>query len=152
MRMTVIDPGGLVFDAPRTSRAVRKALQAAARGVKADFDRTTESWTKPAVFVIEEHGDEIEIATDNEIYGYVDAGTPPHIITASGGVLAFGAGGSPKTRPRVIGSGRGSKGTQMVFTQVVHHPGTEARAFSETIYAKWDQTIGEILQSALDGI
>ena len=91
------------------------------------------------------------IATTDTIYGYVNDGTRPHIIVPRRArVLAFGTGGSPKTAPRVIGSQPGSRGGKMVFTRRVNHPGTEARAFDETIAKKWQREAPQVLQRAID--
>lgn len=71
-----------------------------------------------------------------EIYGYVDQGTRPHLITPKNGpFLSFHTGYSPKTlaKPaRTVGGGGTSSGPR-VFAKVVHHPGSEAREFSKTI-------------------
>lgn len=73
-----------------------------------------------------------------EIYTYVDQGTKPHLIVpVHAKLLRFRTGYSPKTLPnpaRLVLQPSGGKATgPQVFAKVVHHPGSEARNFSEAI-------------------
>lgn len=151
MKMKVIIPKGLVFNAPALARAVENALEGSAKDVNVDFDVTTQTWKDKPTFTIEREPGSRKIATDDEIYGYVDEGTEAHPIVAhTPRGLTFGVGGSPKTAPRVIGSTRGSRGAVIVHVRAVHHPGTAARDFSGTIAKKWDGLLPSILQRAVD--
>lgn len=71
-----------------------------------------------------------------QIYLYVDQGTKPHEIKpVRAKLLRFTTGYQPKTlaKPaRTVGGGGTATGDQ-VFAKIVHHPGTEAREFSQTI-------------------
>lgn len=66
-----------------------------------------------------------------EVFGYVDKGTEPHIIRPiKASRLAFRGGYSAKTQPIAnahVGSGQASG--DMVYRDMVQHPGTEAREF-----------------------
>lgn len=149
--MTVKLPKGLVFNAVALARAIENGLEGAAKDVKVDLAVTTQAWQTKPVFAIERKVAERIVSTNDEIYGFVNDGTPAHIIVPRGKkVLAFGAGGSPKTAPRVIGSRSGSRGGTIVHTRVVHHPGTEPREFDETIGKKWDRQLPVTLQRAID--
>lgn len=118
-------------------RAIKEALQAEAALVQADFEKTTATWDSAPSFDISADGEfGVVIGTDDENYQRVDEGTRPHVIVAKGKALAFTPGGSAKTRPRVIGSSGGSKGSGVVFTKRVNHPGTEGRDFSGVIAEK----------------
>ena len=152
MRMKTIRISGDMIDAKKLRRAIENGLTGAAKATKVDFDVTTQSWSKRPTFTIESEPGKRTVATENEVYGYVDEGTKPHLITAKSPnkPLTFGVGGSPKTTPRVIGSYSGRKGTTIVRAQVVHHPGSAARDFSETIKEKWDRELVNILQRAVD--
>lgn len=151
MKMNVLLPKSLVFNAAKLARAIENGLEGAAKDVKVDFAVTTQTWaTKPA-FEIERKTAERIVSTDDEIYGYVNDGTRAHPIVAHGpGGLAFGVPSSPKTAPRVIGSSGGSKGSTIVHVRRVQHPGTEAREFDETIGKKWDAELPRIMQRAID--
>jgi hypothetical protein len=50
----------------------------------------------------------------------------------------------------VIGSRAGSRGTTIVHTRQVHHPGTQAREFEEVIGEKWNGLLATIFQRAID--
>jgi hypothetical protein len=152
MKMKAIKIRGDMIDVKQLRRAIDNALDGAAKATKVDFDVTTQTWDNRPTFTIEKGDGERTVATDNEVYGYVDEGTPPHIITAKSPTkpLTFGIGGRPKTAPRVIGSRPGGKGATIVRAQVVHHPGTAARDFSETIKEKWDDRLPDVLQRAID--
>lgn len=116
--------------------------------VKKDYQATTKTWDhKPdfeRTYSVDIKAMEIFVGTDDQIYAYVNYGTRPHDIWAgyytgksNKKTLAFPSSFTPKTRPNVIGSSRGSKGGETVFTPYVHHPGTKARNFDKVILKKW---------------
>lgn len=138
------------LNADAVMRAVRDEMHHIAEDAKEDFERTTAEWEHEVDFEVVETRDGVVVATEDEIYGYVDEGTKPHDITPKKAkALRFGAGGAPKTRPRVIGSGAGSRGNSVVYTRRVRHPGTEAREFSKTIQEKYERQIGSRIAQAI---
>jgi hypothetical protein len=50
----------------------------------------------------------------------------------------------------VIGSRPGGRASTIVRAQVVHHPGSAPRDFSETIRDKWDDELADIMQRSID--
>lgn len=71
-----------------------------------------------------------------QIYLWVDQGTEPHEIKpVRAKLLRFTTGYQPKTlaRPARTVSGGGKVTGNIVVAKIVHHPGTEAREFSQTI-------------------
>lgn len=126
--------------------AINKAVGKTLKTGAGYFRTTTRSWKTKVEFRIDgPDGGRGAVGTDNDIYGYVTHGTPPHLITpSSASVLAFPGGGQkPKTNPGILGSRRGSSGGgATVFARVVHHPGTKARGFEEAV--------AERLQSVLE--
>jgi hypothetical protein len=128
-----------LWDTPGMQRELMKAVDDTTDVVLRDFQATTATWDHKVKFERTRAsltgGDIVGVVgTDDEIYGYVTRGTRPHDIQPSGAqVLAFPASSSPKTMPRVLGSRSGSRSKQLIFTDVVHHPGTEPREFEETI-------------------
>lgn len=129
--------------------AMKKVLIAGMRDVSKDmekeFKKTTRTWKHKVKFErLEEISPdlgkvEVAVLTDDEIYGYVDQGTEPHIIAPkkAGGRLSFKWAGpgsyKAKTSPRVIGSTSGGASGNRVSLPYVFHPGTEAREFDVTI-------------------
>lgn len=134
-------------------RAVENAMESAARGVQIDMQVTAQTWkNKPAFGIDRPSWAARNVFTTDFVYGLVDAGTEPHIIVArNASTLRFGVPFKPKTSPRVIGSTAGSRGSKMVFTPRVKHPGTEPREFSQEIAETWQRILlPDILQRAID--
>jgi len=152
IKARVIKPKKLNEAAMR--RELGNELTAIAKEVNTDFDKTTKTWKHKPVWVqTVKTGDrkaEFAVLTDDEIYGYVDRGTKPHIIRPKrASRLAFGVGGSPKTTPRVIGSTGGSRGAAMVYSLGVQHPGTKAREFEKTLATTWRKLFGPRMKTAM---
>lgn len=104
--------------------------------VRTDYERTVKTWKHKPIFVIKWNSDRTgaTVGTDNDIFGWVDQGTKPHVIKPKGNYpLRFTVGGKPKTRVMSINSYPGSKGTKSVAARTVHHPGTKARKFTKVI-------------------
>lgn len=151
MKLTPIGPrGGQLFNLIAVSRAITGTLTQAAQDAQADLAKTTATWQHPVTFAITPIADGYEVDTDDPIWRMVDEGTRPHVITPKRAkVLVFGPGARAKTTPRVIGSTAGSKGGAPVVAHIVHHPGTEARAFSETVQEKYDGELPKRMDVAL---
>lgn len=138
--------------APKLKRAVENAMEGAARGVRVDMQVTSDTWrNKPAFGIDRPSWNARNVFTTDFVYGLVDAGTRPHVIVArNAGVLRFGVPSTPKTRPRVIGSGAGARGNTIVYAHKVQHPGTAPREFSQAISEKWRRILPDTLQRAID--
>lgn len=144
---------GNPFDDKAHRRAIGAALDTEADLVLLDFEKTVATWEGEPGFSIESNGEfERVVGTDDENYQRVDEGTRPHVIVARGKALAFAPGGSAKTRPRVIGSSGGSKGSGVVFTKRVNHPGTEGRDFSGVIAEKAEADLAGQMQIQIDRV
>jgi len=90
IRMRPILAKGTGIDTRKLQRAIDNGLDAAARGALVDFHVTTQTWKHQPEFRIESSPGRRLIYTDDEIYGWVDAGTRPHIIRPKGNKpLAF---------------------------------------------------------------
>jgi hypothetical protein len=123
-----------------------------------DFEKTTATWDEEPEFHVRDVRFRWSVWTDSEIYAYVDRGTRPHVIRPKrpGYPLAFQTGYTAKTVPRVIASRPGGASGPTVYAMEVHHPGTEAREFTATIYEKWadlfpdrvEEYLQELLQEA----
>lgn len=132
-------------------QAVQKGMREAAEAVKADAEKSTATWKHKVNFIIQQDGPNFIIATNDEIYGYVDEGTKPHVIVPKRGrVLRFAAGGRPKTTPGKLTSGSGSAGGDIVFTPRVNHPGTKARLFTKQLAERWRRGAAPFVRRALE--
>lgn len=125
-----------VLDVRRFEQAIQAALNDAEREALVSYGNTVQTWTRKPVFTSQRLALwERVIGTDDEIYGYVNHGTEPHIIRPRnpGGVLAFQSGYQAKTIPNVAFSRAGGAFGPTVHAREVNHPGTEARNFDDAI-------------------
>lgn len=120
------------------------ALEAGGIVIRNDFQATVSTWnhkpqwepqsTKP---VEKNHHAIAETSTKDQIYSYVEQGTPPHIILpVRARSLRFPGTFTAKTVPGVIGSGAGFKGPPIIYSQGVRHPGIKPRDFEKKIAEK----------------
>lgn len=132
-------------------QAIENALEGTAKAIKVDYLVTAQTWQHKPRFDITNPGNYTrEIATSDEIYGYVDLGTRPHIIRPrNASQLRFQSGYKAKTSPNVIASRPGGKFGPTVYTREVKHPGTQARGFSKAIAKKWNREWPRNLQRAI---
>jgi len=145
------------FDDKAMTERLRYHAKKVAGEMRKDFEATTKTWQHKVEFKENVSagkglgGIVAEVSTTDEIYGYVDQGTKPHIIRPkkAGGRLAFPSIFSAKTKPRVLGSTAGQRGPQDTFAQEVHHPGTEAREFGKMIEVKWTPRFKQRMQAAM---
>lgn len=132
---------------------VEQATTFCKEGAKADFRKTTATWTHQPTWYITRRGTDWFIGTKDEIYGYVDEGTPPHTIRAknpSGRLAFFSKGFKPKSRAGYIASYAGVKASQgFVRPKEVQHPGTKARNFSKKIAEKWQKEFAKRIRAAI---
>lgn len=142
-----IKPQKLKVDAYRLEflNAMRKAGKVI---IKEDYGAITRTWKHKPKFValisLTGPGPVLFVATDDEIYGYVDLGTKPHDIPKSGStLLVFSSGYRAKSIPGRIGSSRGGGFGKKVFTvkrdkqgKPIKHPGTKPRNFEKVIKKK----------------
>lgn len=113
--------------------------------------RTWEHKSKFDVIIAENAGDYLITAgTNDKIYGFVDAGTRPHIIRAKRSpYLAFSSGYKAKTRVGVIGSNAGGAFGSPVFANPVFHPGFPGRMFIQKIQSRRQTTIQQEVSQAI---
>jgi len=153
-QIKVIVPKGLLFYPDKILRAVENSLDGASEGARIDFEATVDTWDSKPKFYIARSRLSRFIFTDNTIYSYVNDGTRPHIIqpkNPDGSLFFFGKGFRAKTRVMALRSNKGAKATKdPVKTQIVHHPGTEARKFDVAVEKKWSKQLKIILQRTLD--
>ena len=85
------------------------------------------------------------------IWYYVDRGTKPHEIAAKNvPFLKFQLGYNARTAPKAqFAQGTGTASGAWVTAKQVHHPGTKARKFSETILKELSPPIEDRIQAAV---
>lgn len=140
------------FDPKLAQQAIETALDMAAEDIRIDFQVTAQTWNNQPKFEIEVIPDGRKIFTDNPIYGYVNDGVSPHVITAKNTprMVFFAEGFKPKTRPGKIASYKGKTASKnLVMPVKVNHPGIQAREFSEVIKKKWLKEFPRIVARAI---
>jgi hypothetical protein len=134
IKLKPIRPAPDALSPRKYERAIATAMGIVAVTAVQEFRQTTRSWRhKPDFRIVREGDGRQAVGTDDEVYGYVDQGTPKHVIRPRRGkFLRFQAGARAKTTPGSLSSGGGGGGTT-TFRRGVNHPGTKARGFSELI-------------------
>jgi len=132
--------------------------------LKKDYALTTATWSEPVKFEALEafspDGPTVLVGTDNKIFGYVDEGTGlygkkhakyriPKLGNTKAKMLVFYTGGSAKTKPNIIGSGSGSKGTVKNVRKTVWHPGIKPRNFTKILQKKHQPAFKKAMQDVL---
>jgi len=135
-------------------KALKDSVYKTASLTQRDLLSTTRTWDHKPKFdiTITQQGDDYSIAvgTDDKIYGYVDAGTRPHVITAKRSpYLAFSAGYRAKTRVGIIGSQPGGAFGPTIFAQSVSHPGFPGRMFIQRIQQRRQITMQQESSQAI---
>lgn len=146
---------GQLLDSQALEKELFKAVDKTTKAAQKDFKKTTRTWETEVVFLVSlarKKGDNIEgsVTTTNDVYRYVTRGTKPHVIRPkNAGILRFRSGYRAKTKPGFLGSSRGGESGEAVFSDEVHHPGTEARRFEEEISARHQTTLEDNALAAM---
>lgn len=152
VKLRAIKPKPFKEDAIRLETL--NGLRKVGRAMRKDFEKTVATWDNKPSFELKigltKDTGSVQVYTTSEIYKYVDFGTRPHIIRpVRAKVLAFSVGGTPKTRPNVIGSYSGSAGNTPVKAMEVKHPGIKPRNFSAIIKKEYEPEFAEVMQDAI---
>lgn len=133
--------------------AVVGCLDDTATEVEKDFGRTTATWSHDVPFTTVVQGWTRIVLTQEAIYAMLNKGTKPHVIMPRNArALVFQVPYSAKSSPGVIASKGGGPGGQTVYTRgPVNHPGTEARAWDQTIAETWLALFPVRMQQAITG-
>ena len=135
--------------------ALETELEAVSKDILLDFELTTATWDHKVKFErqvsVGPKSVDILVGTDDEIYGYVNNGTRPHVILPKTphGVLAFPSKHKAKTQPGKETAGAGGSSGPTVFAKGVLHPGTKARKFDRTIAKKWKPRFQKRMEAAM---
>lgn len=147
-----ITPGKSVLDVAKFEQEIKAELKNQGQKVQKLYEQATSTWSHKPAFVVDVVEGGVTVSTTDEIFGYVNLGTKPHIIRPKNAkILAFNAGGFvPKSRPRSLSAGGGSKGGTPVFAHEVHHPGNKPRNFDATVARTIKNTFAADMQKAVD--
>lgn len=143
----------MIINERKLKQAIKKGLQAIARSVNDDLEKTTATFKTSVKFKTSKISEyEIEVSTTNKIYYWLDQGTKKHVIKPKKGkLLAFPSQYRPKTKVKVINSTSGGSSGSTAFTQKrIKHPGTKARKFTKVIGDKWQPRMIYFMQRMID--
>lgn len=152
MTATIIKPKKPPIGAAAQARVVQNTLTNVAKNIKVDFGVVTQTWKhKPDFRITSPNEYTREVATDDEVFGMLNAGTKAHDIRPKKprGILRFKTPFTSKTLPNQIMSRAGATGSTDAVARVAHHPGTKARNWNKVIARKWQAQVGAIFQRAL---
>lgn len=130
------------------------ALRAEGREIRRELKKTTATWTHKVTFEMKVSLRRVaaegwvKVWTTDEIFGYVNDGTRPHMMgpirPVNKKALRIPTGGTkPKTRPRRLASYKGGARGPFVLrksTKQFMHPGTEKRDFTGVITRRIEKT------------
>lgn len=115
-------------------KAINAGLDESAKEAIRLLDKTTTTWKVRPVFEVQQGSNQYQrvVGTKSKVWNMLNIGTNPHVIRIRNAKrLRFFTGGTAKTKPGRLQSFAGSPGTTPVFAIEVHHPGTEAREWTE---------------------
>lgn len=123
--------------------------------LKVLFRKSTYGWSKHPSFKqhLTRHAHELamEVYTEDEKYGLVNAGSPKHVIGAARyGFLRFKPGYRSATTPGQLQSRRAFRSGKHVTSYGVNHPGFEARKFDELVAKEYEPQFRSDIQDALN--
>jgi hypothetical protein len=118
-------------------------LTMTAREARRDFEMYVSNWRTVVKFLLSGRNGR-QIVTDNEVFGYVDAGTKAHTIRPRRAkTLAFKAVYRAKTKPGKLRSQHGGSSGPMVYSRLSKHPGTKARKIVKLVAEKYQKRLDE---------
>lgn len=131
---------------------LKGVMQAEAKNVEREFNITVRTFKRKIGFKAKVEADGFEVVTDDEIYGYLDSGTRPHVIQARRAPrLAFYSGGFVSKTVAGRLNPRAGRKANTGFTRPlkVNHPGTAPRNFSKIIAERSNKRVAKAFQKAL---
>lgn len=136
----------------QSAGAKDRTLNQIGREMKQDFDELVSNWKDKPRFKVVRTPETVSVTTSDEVFGFVNAGTRPHIIRPkrSGGLLKYRLGYRAKTRPNnTTYKGSGTASGPWRSSKLVHHPGTKARNFTRIIANRWKKEGARLLRAEL---
>lgn len=124
--------------------------------LKALFRKSTFGWSKHPSFrqtlTRRAFSLSMEVYTDDEKYGLLNAGSPRHDIPAKKGFLRFRPGYRSATTPGQLQSRRAYRSGKYVGAGRVDHPGFEARKFDELVAKEYAPQFRDDIQDGINKV
>lgn len=125
--------------------------------IRENFEDTTKTWHHKPAFVpqsnvpkVSSSQIQVETMTEDEIYGYVSAGTKDHPISAVNfKTLKIPDAFIPKTFPGIVGSGQGYRSSNFTFPVRIEHQSITARKFDTEIKTRQEKNAKIIMNRAM---
>lgn len=142
------------FINPNTMRTlIQQAYRDVAQDAKRDLERTVATWDEVVTFQVSMPPlGGVTITSNSKTFEIVsEEGARSHYIyPRRARQLRFTVPFRAKTRPGVIGSSSGSKGSTVIKTNVVRHPGFQKRRFYETVARKHEMRLVRAVNAAIE--
>ena len=132
IKLQPIKPKASAINVAATEKAVRETMQALAKELQKDLEKTTAGWTHPVVFTIRQEQFGFTVATDDPVWRYGDEGTRPHDIYPS--------------RRKML---RFTTHGEVVFSRHVRDPGTKAHNWSKLLAKQYQAEIPHRINAAI---
>lgn len=137
-------------------RAILNVMRDTAEAARVDFVATTNTWNHKPKFERKEQRDGViqQVSTDDSVWGMLERGTRPHIITvkrarflrfAWDGYGSYGA----KTKPGLLSSKGAKYPNRINYRKSVNHPGTKAREWRAAAIKKYSRLMQGIMNRAI---
>lgn len=154
MNAQAIIPDRPLADPAALGAELARVIDEAAQQIAKEFAGTVETWNEKPAFAVETSAPLTRnIYTRNQIYEWVNDGTPPHeILPITAHALSFMTGGASKSSVGSLGARPGAEGSEHHFSRGVHHPGVAARQFDRLIEEAWLEIFPARIQAAIDEI
>lgn len=146
-----------VLDVDRVKEELESTLEDVKQAMIDDFLGTVENWSTAVDFEGRKfiRPDELRVIVyptgpGAEIWGYVNAGTRPHMIyPRPGKTLSFKGNYRARTSPGSLRSGNAGSSGPTIFSKGVSHPGTEARGFTGQVAEKYRAEFARLCRNGL---
>lgn len=157
IRVTVTVPESIFRSQVLVDRIKSTMRQKTAPDLRNLFKKTTEGWEKKPGWFQKFNFSYGYMATSvyavgaaAGTYALVNAGAKPHTIRPSRSpFLRFQPGYRAATSPRILSSRAKTRYGNFISSQLVHHPGFEAREFDKTIAELYAPTFAEDMRKAV---
>lgn len=140
--------------APQFRAAIATELEREGKTIVREYGYTTQTWKRKVRFEMKIFPDgQMIVGTDNEIFGYVDEGTRPHVIRPRlAKALRFNTVFRAKTSPGQLTSRPGMSAPPVAVRMEVHHPGTKPRNFTKLMTKRSEPRFSKNMARAMKAI
>lgn len=148
------------FNTGAYAQAFGNSLDKVVKGVQAEFNKTTASWSHVPSWTQETKTNQsvvsFKVVTQDQIYDWVNSGTATgrggqeyHIYPRFKKRLAYGIVFKEKTTPGIIGSGPGGRSGPYTIRNFTIHPGIRPRKFDVEVKKVWEPKFVDEMTAAM---